>query len=633
MAVLITKSILFVIVIWFVVGCGIQSAEQLPTLAALPTIPPTPEPVRTLEFWQIADGTLASPDEIGRWQFPAVAGDPIRLGVLGTVSLSLLAPDGTALGSGETIELTLPVDGLYTVEVRLTQGESSAYRLSLGYTDRPNPADFTATPPPVTVGIPTPTPVFADLGLFIADLENGATMAETFLRGPVLPHVYTFTGKAGEYVTVRMSRISGTVDPALRLYDPNGAALAVDHNSGGNRAALLRNIILRADGQYSIQADGGGGPGDYEITLTSGPQPVPVTPTIIAPPTITPFRVPLGITPAMAVQDGLLEPYVPVISSLMRPGDVNRHTITGSEGDFVSINVRKLQAESRLRPVIEVYSPVGDRIGMANARTSNAGGEALIQLLPIPESGTYSIFVSAEGGDSGDYLISYGMGALTEGVARGPATADTPYENQIMRRGQRDSWDVLLNAGDVITIAAGPLNNSLDPVIELVAPDGTLVASDDNSGGYPNALINQVQAPVGGLYQLYVSASGGNTVGPYRLVWRYHTIAPTPTYDPPRILLFTVEDDVPQGEYAFYPFQGTAGQQVRISVNAQAAGGFDPVAALIGPDGRELAMGDDGPDSLNPQFSAALPVDGTYQVRVNGYLSGGPFELVVERIF
>jgi hypothetical protein len=142
-----------------------------------------------------------------------------------------------------------------------------------------------------------------------------------------------------------------------------------------------------------------------------------------------------------------------------------------------------------------------------------------------------------------------------------------------------------------------------------------------------------VRAPVGGLYQLYINASGGNTVGPYRVVWRYNIVAPTPTYDPPRILLFTVEDDVPQGEYAFYPFQGVAGQQVRVSVIAQAASGFDPVAALIGPDGREVAMGDDGPDSLNPQFSAALPADGTYQVRVNGYLSGGPFELVVERIF
>ena len=628
-----TKSILFIIVMLCIVGCGIQSAEQLPTLAALPTIAPTPEPAMALEFWQVADSTLDSPDAVGRWQFPANAGDPIRLGVLGTVSLSLLAPDGTVLGSGETVELTLPVNGLYTVEVRLTQGDPSGYRLSLGYADRPNPADFTATPPPVTVGIPTPTPVFADLGLFVADLENGAAQADTFLRGPVLPHVYTFTGKTGEYVTVRMARVSGTVDPTLRLYDPNGAALAVDHNSGGNRTALLRNIVLRADGQYSLQADGGGGPGDYEITLTSGAQPVPVTPTIVAPPTITPFRVPLGVTPALAVQDGLLEPYVPVLASLMRPGDVNRHMITGGEGEFVSINVRKLQAESRLRPVIEVYSPAGDRIGTANARTSNAGGEALIQLLPIPEAGTYSIFVSAEDGDSGDYLISYGMGALTEGVTRGASTADTPYENQIARRGQRDSWDMLLNAGDVVTIAAGPLNNSLDPVIELVAPDGTLVASDDNSGGYPNALLSEVSAPVSGLYQLYVSASGGNTVGPYRVVWRYNTVAPTPTYDPPRILLFTVEDDVPQGEYAFYPFQGAAGQQVRISVNAQAASGFDPVAALIGPDGRELAMGDDGPNSLNPQFSAALPADGTYQVRVNGYLSGGPFELVVERIF
>lgn len=628
-----SKSILLIIFLSCVAGCGVQSEEQLPTLAALPTLAPTPQPASTLEFWQVADGALDTPGAVDRWQFAARAGDPVRIGVLGAVGLNLIAPDGTALGGGESLQLALPVDGLYIVEVRLTQAESARYRISLSYTDRPNPLDFTATPPPVTIGVPTPTPVFADLGLFIADLENGAVQSEAFLRGPVLPHVYTFTGRAGDYVSVRMARISGTVDPLLRLYGPDGAALAVDQNSGGNRTALLRNIVLRADGQYSIQADGGGGPGDYEISLTSGPQPVPVTPTIVAPPTITRAPDPAGITPQIAVPDGLLEPYVTVIGSLIRPGDVNRHIISGTAGDFVSISVRKLEPDARLRPVIEVYSPAGDRIGMANVRTSNAGGDTRIHLLPIPEDGTYSIFVSAESGDSGDYLISYGMGGLSEAVARGPSMADTPYEQQLARRGQRDTWDVLLNAGDIITIAAGPLNNALDPVIELVAPDGTLVASDDNSGGYPNALINQARAPVSGLYRLHVSAASGATMGMYRLIWRYVNIAPTPTYDPPRILLFTVEDDVPQGEYAFYPFQGTAGQQVRISVNAQPASGFDPVATLIGPDGRELAVGDDSTDSLNPQFSSVLPADGTYQVRVNGYLSGGPFELVVERIF
>ncbi len=626
-----SKSILSLFILIFVAGCGAQSVSQLPTLAVLPTLSPVPV-VNPLAFWQVAEGVLNTPAQVDRWQFMAQTGDPIRVDALGTVTLTLYAPDGQVLGEGAAVNLALPVEGLYTVEVRLSEGENGRYQLGLGYMDRPNPADFTATPPPVTIGVPTPTPIFADLGLFIADLADDAVMSDTFLRGPVQPHVYTFTGQAGQYVTVRMARISGTVDPLLRLFDPQGTALAVDDNTGGNRAALLRNILLRQDGQYSIQAEGGDGPGDYEISLTSGERPVPVTPTIIAPPTFTPAALALNLTPSTAVPNALLEPYVPVIGSLIRPGDVNRHTFEASEGDLVSIGLRKLQPDARLRPLLEVVSPGGELIAQASVRTSNANGDVLVQLLSLAESGTYSLFVRGEGGDNGDYILSYGEGTVYEDTQLGPVLADTPYDRQIVRRGQRDTWEVLLNAGDVISIAASPLNAALDPVIELFAPDGTLVISDDNGGGYPNALVNEVHAPVTGLYQLKISASSGSTVGPYRLIWRYISIAPTPTFDPPRILLFTVEDIVSEGAYAFYPFQGGAGQRVRVSVTAQPASGFDPVAVLIAPDGRELAMGDDE-NGLNPQFTADLPADGTYQVRVNGYLTGGPFDLVVERLF
>lgn len=622
-----SKPILLLCMIFVISGCAAQPVAQLPTLAVLPTSAPE-RPPQPIEFWQVVEGDLDA-GAVDRWQFAARAGDPVRLSALGPVHLSLAGPDGGVLGEGEAIEATLAVDGVYTVAVQPAQADAVRYQLSLSYTDRPNPLDFTATPPPMTVGVPTPTPVYDGLGVFIADLANGSTETEALLRGPVQPHVYTFEGRAGDYVTVRMSRLSGTIDPFLRLFGPSGEALAVDGDSGGNRAALLRNIPLWRDGQYSIQADGGGGPGDYQISLTSG-DPVPVTPTIIAPPTATPLSSLLNLTPATAVPNAVLEPYVPVIGSLIRAGDVNRHTFAIEESSEISIGVRKLYPDTPLRPMIEIYSPAGTKVSAANA---NPAGEAIIQLLTLNEPGVYSVFVTGQGGDSGDYVISYGPGTIFEDVRRGPALADTPYESSIGRGGLRDSWEVALNAGDVVTVAASPLNaGALDPVVELFAPDGSLVVSDDNGGGFPNALINEVRAPVSGLYRLKVSASSGVTAGGYRLIWRYINIAPTPTYDPPRILMFALEGNVPEGEYAFYPFQGGVGQRVRVRVTARPASGLDAVAVLIGPDGREIARGDDE-NGLNPQFTADLPADGTYQVRINGYLSGGAFDLVVDRLF
>jgi hypothetical protein len=571
----------------------------------------------------VAESTLNA-GQVERWQFEAQAGDAIRLNALGAVTLRLLNPEGSEIAVGTPLELTLPLTGRYTVEVQLAAGESGRYQLGLAYTDRPDPASFTATPPPLSVGVPTPTPFFTDQGIFIQALEAGREVIETFLPGPVQPHVYTFSGQAGDYVTIQAALISGTLDPLLWLYDPAGAALAVDHNSGGGRDALLRNIYLRQDGLYSLLVESGGGPGVYALRLTSGPQPIPVTPTIPVPPTVTPFREVPTPAPVTAVPDGVLEPYQPVIGSLQRRGAVNRHFIGVRQGDSISIGVREMQPEARLRLIIEVYNPSGELVSQTS---SSSSGDALLQLPPALEGGAYSIFVTGE--NRGDYQIAFGYGAIYAENLRGPALADTPYDGQLAQRGVQDVWTLALSAGDRIALSASPTNGTLDPVLELFAPDGSLVASDDNGGGYPNALINEAQAPQTGLYRLAVSAAGGSSIGSYRLIWRYVAAAPTPTFDPPHILLFTVEDAVLEGAYAFYPFQGAAGQRVRVRVIGT---GFDPVAVLIGPDGQEIASGDDE-DGLNPLFSAELPADGTYQVRINGYLSGGAFTLVVERLF
>lgn len=597
---------------------------QLPTLAVLPS----PTVTRLLNFWQPARGSLASTDQVDRWQFVAERGDQINVRALGPVNLTVQASDGLIVGTGTDIRAALPAGGRYTVLVQLVQAEAGEYELGLGYTDRPNPADFTATPPVQVVGIPTPTPSFAGLGTLITQLNGGEIARMTFDTGEDADHVYTFEGKAGEFVSISMARVSGLVDPALKLVSPTGAALAVDHNSGGARGALLRNIILPEDGLYSIQASSGGFPGDYELVLLDESQ--PVTPTIIPAVTNTPFVEILTPTLASAAPNARLEDHVPVIGRIDEQGSFARHPIYAVSGEFLTIGVRPL---GDWRPFIELYSPEGEQVATANVSSSNAGGDALISMWPVSETGTYSLFVNGENRAAGEYVVSYGVGASRENVMRGETAPDVPYDGQIARRGLRDVWSLSLNKDDVISVAVSPLNTALDPVIELVAPDGTSLASDDNGGGFPNALLNAVTIPASGRYHLRVTAANGVTVGPYRLIWRYINVAPTETPQPVRVLVMTVEDFARDGEYLFYPFQGRAGQRVRIQVNAQPGSPFDPVAALIGPDGQVIAEGDDSDGTLNPSFLAEIPADGTYNVRVNGYLSSGAFELIVDALF
>jgi tetratricopeptide (TPR) repeat protein len=68
-----------------------------------------------------------------------------------------------------------------------------------------------------------------------------------------------------------------------------------------------------------------------------------------------------------------------------------------------------------------------------------------------------------------------------------------------------------LDAGQTISLSAA--STQADPVISLLAPDGTPVAGDDDSGFMLNALIEDFTADTDGIYTLMVSHAGGGSEG------------------------------------------------------------------------------------------------------------------------
>jgi hypothetical protein len=595
------------------------------------TAPPeqSPAQVQILQFWQPVTAALGA-GETHLWQFVGGQGDSISLrvtGPAGTATLTLLASDGLRLGTGRAVQVTLPASGVYTVQVQAGI-EAAAYTLGLGYTDRPNPADTTPTPLPQVVGIPTPTPPYnATLGTFSGRITSGETRTGT-LADAAEQHVYTFEGVAGTFVTIRMGRTAGAIDPLIALHDPQGRFIALDDNSGGGREALLRNIYLFEAGTYSIQAGGAGFPGSYTLSLLAAAQPFPVTPVIIAPnpPTATPEI----LTPTLAAiyDNATLEDHVPVSGQVNSPGDFARFLVYANAGETITISAQPAPG-SNIAPQLELVNPSGERVAAASA---GEGGVALIQSYPVTttEDSAYQVFVTA-GDTVGAYHIAFGRGVTNADVRRGNAAPDTLYRETLPRPALRAVWSVYLNAGDVITAAVATESATFDPILELLTPDGVILAADDNGGGGQNALVSASRAPVSGLYHLRVAAADGAT-GTYTLVWRYVNVAATATPFPAVIPVMAVDSFVADEAYVFFPFQGFAGQQVRIAVIARPGSGLDPVAALLDPEGIEIANGDDSPDDLNPRFTAALPSDGTYTVRVTGYLSSGAFELTVDRL-
>lgn len=620
-------------------GCAAPPDDPLPTLMQIETASeanpaaaasPTAQP---LAFWTPVTGQLDGPDDRDLWRFEARAGDAVTLRVIGTTAqptLQLFDPLDSPLVEGDTVRAVLARDGAYTVVVRAS--EADRYELGLRYTDQPNPL-AAATPLPQIVGVPTPAP-FAELGEFIAAIDDEQTLGGAFsAASPDAPenHVYTFDGAAGEYITLELNRVSGDDRPILTLFDTTGAPLALDQASGEN-GALLRNVRLPVDGVYSAQARGAM-PGGYALRLLKAVAPAPVTPTVIITPTTRPETPVLTPTLDAARPNARLRPYALVRGELRDPDDLARHSFYAEQGAVITFGLRP-EADSALIPRVELIDPEGVPVAVVSGNTSPTNRDAVISAFAAATTGTYTAFVTAEGESFGAYIAGYGQGSTWQDIMRGEAPFDRENASAIRAQGVRDIWYAVLLAGDLITASVVPLAGDLAPVLEIVAPDGTLIGIDREGGGPRAPRINGLRIPANGAYQFRVWAAQPQTRGDYALIWQYLDVAPTPTPPTGTLPVLTLRDRVPDQAYRFYPFQGQAGQRVRVRVIADPPGNFDPVAALLDPTAQVVAEGDDGVDGdLNPQFETALPADGTYSVRVNGYQTGGSFTLIVETLY
>jgi hypothetical protein len=566
-------------------------------------------------------GTISTIGGIEHWQFVGDAGAPIFLALVsrgGEYNLRLYQGD-TLLAEGQRIELSLPASDLYRVEVHLISG-ADGYDLGLGYTDRPNPND--PTPLPVTVAVPTPTPPYVDLGEFIGSIIM-PTSYPSMLTSYSPRHIYTFEGRRGQIVSFELYRIGGTLDPVVRLYDPDGALLAEDDNALGELNARLLNIVLPVDGLYSVQVDGKGLFGDYTLVFVDGEQTInPDSVPTLAPTTIAPYA-----TPAMAFAspDMRLEDHVPAINSLARAGDFQRFSFYADAGETVSVVVAPMQG-STLLPQLELFNPAGEQIAIAQAST-NPSATAAVMGLAIAETGLHSLIITGENNSAGQFTVAYGRGLTVRDDWIGLAFSNNTHEEMLDFIGNRQVWELRLNPGDVITVVVRPSDAIFDPVAELATADGTVLYRDDNSGGNRAALLSLAEITEPATYLLRVYDATGANTGGYSLIWHYVNLAATATPIPLYTSLLSFSGEVELGNYQFFAFQGLAGQELLIDVTALDA--LDPVLVLLAPNGEIIAENDDSNNSLNPSLRLTLTESGTYKARVNGYLTGGAFRLRV----
>lgn len=213
----------------------------------------------------------------------------------------------------------------------------------------------------------------------------------------------------------------------------------------------------------------------------------------------------------------------------------SRWLFKGQHGDTISLEF-KLVGQANLPPVAVI-----DATGASLARISPDTGR--LDRFRLPGDGQFAIVV---GEGEGSYTLSLRQAEPdAQTIIAPPTPSPLPITDSLVRLGEartgslktgdaQDLWAFNGQADTVITVRMDAITGDLNPTLRLFAPDGSLLASDQNPNRGRSALIGGLHLPVTGIY--FIRASGGGRIGDYSL----NVLAGAPIFTPTPTPLPTV---------------------------------------------------------------------------------------------
>ncbi len=191
---------------------------------------------------------------------------------------------------------------------------------------------------------------------------------------------YRFEARTDDIVTIRMSRMTGSVDSFLVLADAGLMELTSDDDGGGGQNALIDRYRIPADGTYYIIAtrferEEGQTTGGFQLELQSLGNAFEEIPEGAE-------RIAYGTTVTGRIDEEVPE---------------RLYTFWGVEGDTITVSMNR--GDGNLDPVVSILN--SDQRPVISDDDSGGGQNARIGEYRIPATGTYFIRAARYSGTSG----------------------------------------------------------------------------------------------------------------------------------------------------------------------------------------------------------------------------------------
>lgn len=421
-----------------------------------------------------------------------------------------------------------------------------------------------------------------DFGQTVAGTANGAELQ------------YTFNATGGATVTVTLS--SEVFDTLIRLEDASGAVIAQDDDGGEGLNSLL-TVNIPADGTYTIVVTSFSGEpeGAFELSLTA----VEIS-SIAVGDIVDGVANGVPVTYELALEEDnaiIIELVSPDFDTLLTVRNADGGTVVQDDDSGVNLNSF----------LIFVPPTTGDYTITANSFGGAPDGSFTLSIT-VPE--TVATLVNTE----------------TEEVIEGGFVS-----GELGKETASFTFDAVADADYIMILNS----DAFDPLVRLNDAAGNEIASDDDSGGNFNALLEFTPSEAG-TYEIVVTSFDGTGTGAYDLT----VVAATLPVDTEDLLFFqsmgfigigeTIEGTA-AGELIAYQVEAEAGERLVVDLMSEEFDAFLQVQDFAG----ELVVeNDDGGNGLNSRAEFEVPVTTVYNIIVRSFSGAatGSFTLTVTSV-